>query len=169
MEYRGASENTKTYTEEERHAALELAAAVGIAPAARQLDVTRKTLHRWIDRYPKFWSDLRAGDPAAHRKGFAYRLEDLADRYVATEHDILDDIEDGKIKAKDAKEAAALLKAMGSSRQAAVAGVRSISGDPDQVVEHTINFPALEQAMEQLLGTAAIPPALVVENEANAQ
>lgn len=164
--YRGAFDNTKEYTEEERKAGLELAATIGISAAARHLDVTRKTIHRWATRYPQFWSDLRAGDPTAHRKGFAYRLEDLADRYTGAEHDLLDDIEDGKLQPKDAREAAALLKAMGSSRQAAVAGARTVSGDPDQIVEHTVNFPALEQAMERLLDQAPAAPALVVENEA---
>lgn len=170
MEYRGATSATKVYTEEERHAGLELAATVGPRAAARQLDVSVKTLYRWMDRYPKLWSDLRAGDPTAHRRGFAHRLEDLADRYAASENDLLDEIDDGKLKPTDAREAAALIKAMGSSRQAAVAGARVVSGDPDQVVEHQINFPALEQAMERLLagGKDAISPqgVLVVENEA---
>lgn len=152
------------YDDTERHAALELAAATTISNAAQHFGMSRKTLYRWIEKYPQLWSDLRAGDTSKGRRKIAERLEVLADRYTAAEHDLLDSIEDGKIEAKDAKEAAALLKAFGSSRHTAVAGVRQITGESD-TAEVNINFPALEQAMERLLG-AAPPPALVVENEA---
>jgi hypothetical protein len=163
----------RVYTEAERHAALELAATVGVRPAARQLGCHPKSLRDWMKRYPKYWSDLRAGDPAAFKKGFSYRLEDLADRYAEAEHDLLERVEGELIAKSDPKEAAALLKAMGSSRQAAVAGARTISGDPE-VHEHNINFPELEKAMERLLGLgsggeparAADLPALKVTNEA---
>lgn len=151
---------TKEYDESERVAALELAATVGVKPASEHLGISRKTLYRWIDKYPKLWSDLRAGDPAAHKRQIAARLEDLADRYAASEHDLLDRVDAGQIKPKDAKEAAALLKAFGSSRQAAVAGARQITGEPERV-EHTINFADIEQAMERLLGSA---PPVAVEN-----
>lgn len=158
------------YAPEERHAALELAATTSIRAAAQKLGVGRSTIYRWIDMYPQLWSDLRAGDPTAGKRKVAQRLEDLADRYTAAEHDLLEKIEEGGIKAGDAKEAAALLKAMGSSRQAATVGARTISGDHD-VVEHNINFPALEAAMERLLeGATAPPPApLAVRNEAESQ
>lgn len=159
-----ARPRTKEYTEADQHAALELAATVGIKPAARHLGINRTTIHRWIDKHPKLWSDLRAGDPAAHRRGFAANLEDLAERYAGAEHDLLERIEEGRIKPKDAKEAAALMKAMGSSRQAAVAGARTLSGEPE-TVEHTINFPALEAAMERLLDQGGTSPrALPVPN-----
>jgi molybdenum-dependent DNA-binding transcriptional regulator ModE len=150
------------YDEEEIHAALELAASVGPSAAARHLGVSRRSLYRWMEKYPRLWSDLHAGDPQSGRRGVARRLEDLADRYLAAEHDLLEKVEDGKIEAKDAKEAAALLKAMGSSRHAAVAGVRAISGEPD-IATLNINFPALEQAMERLL-EGAPQPALPVPN-----
>lgn len=154
--------STYEYDEEEIHAALELAASVGVKPAADKLGLNRSSIYRWINKYPQFWSDLRAGDPNVGRRKVAQRLEDLADRYLSAEHDLLEKIEDGKIEVKDAKEAAALAKAMGSSRHAAIAGVRTISGESD-VVQHNINFPALEQAMERLL-EGAQPPALPTPN-----
>lgn len=151
---------TKRYTEEEHKAALELAATIGPRAAARELEIERRSLYRWMEKYPKFWSDLRAGDPAAHKRNVAGRLEELADRYRGAEHDLLDRVEETIIpKLADPKEAAALLKAMGSSRQAAIAGARVISGEPDQV-EHTINFPAIEAAMERLLGASPAQPAI---------
>jgi len=161
------SRGKAVYSEDERKAALELAAATTIKGAAEHLGIARNQIYRWIEKYPQFWSDLRAGDTKDGRRKFAERLEVLADRYTGVEHDLLDKIEDGTIQAKDAKEAAALLKAMGSSRQTATVGAKTLSGESD-LVEHTINFPALEQAMERLLATAA-PAALTVANEAEAE
>ena len=155
------------YEEDERHAALELAAVVGVTAAAAQLNVNRASIYRWINQYPQLWSDLRAGDPAAHKRGIAVRLEDLADRYAGAEHAILDDVEAGKISPRDAKEAAAMLKAFGSSRQAAVAGARQITGEPEQH-EHHIDFPQIEAAMEALLNSARPEPALLTTNLAEA-
>jgi transposase len=152
------------YTETERQAALELAANTSIKAAAEHLGISRKTIYAWIDKYPKLWSELQA-DPKHGKRKIAERLEVLADRYTAAEHDLLDQIEVGTIQAKDAKEAAALLKAFGSSRQAAVAGSRTISGEPE-TVQHNINFPQLEQAMQAILAQAPPPPPLPVPNEA---
>lgn len=156
------------YADEEQKAALELAAAVGVGPAAAQLDVTRRTLYNWMNKWPKLWSDLRAEDPTAQRRGTAMRLEDLAERYRDNEHELLELVEKGHIVPKDAKELAALLKAMGSSRQTATLGARSASGEPDQV-EHTLNFPALEAAMERLLGAAPTPALAPADAEAEAE
>lgn len=152
------------YTEEERHAALELAAATSIRGAATHLGINRMSIYRWIDMYPELWSTLQH-DPKYGKRKIAERLELLADRYAASEHDLLDKIEQGEMAPKDAKEAAALLKAMGSSRQAAVAGSRTMSGEPE-TVEHNINFPQLEQAMQALLAQAPPPLPLPVPNEA---
>lgn len=153
---------TQSYSEAEHHAALELAATVGVSAAARQLGLQRKQLYRWREKYPQLWSDLSAGDPTVGRRRIAQSLETLADRYASAEHDLLDSIEDGVIKAKDAKDAAALLKGMSSGRAAAIAGARTISGDPE-VHEHNINFPQIEAAMERLLeiGGTRAQPALV--------
>lgn len=166
-EYRGRGENTKSYTEDERIAALELAATVGIRPAARHFGIAPQTFYKWAEKYPKVWSELRAGNPDAHKRRIAQNLEDLAERYADAENQLLAAIESGQIKAKDPKEAAALIKAMGSSRQAAIAGSRTISNEPERV-EHTIDFPALEQAMARILDGAPEPEALPVANLAEA-
>lgn len=154
------------YSVEERHAALELAASVGVKPAAEQLGVPRGTIYRWINFYPQLWSDLRAGDPEVQRKGIARRLDDLAERYTDTEHEILDKIETMLASGAtlDAKSLAALVKSVGSSRHGATVGARAVLGEPDRV-EHTINFPQIEQAMERLLEQGRAP-ALPVPNEA---
>lgn len=158
------TDKANRYNEADHHATLELAASIGISQAGRHLGISRKTIYTWIDKYPKLWSDLKANDPNAGRRGIAQKLEDLADRYGASENDLLQKIEDGELAPKDAREAAALLKAMSSGRHAAVAGVRTISGEAE-VVEHNINFPQLEKAMQAILDQAPAPP-LLVTNEA---
>lgn len=158
-------QSLKRYTREEALAAMELAVAIGRRAAVRQLGISNGTFQRWTVKYPQEWSDLRAGDPDAQKKGFSKSLEELAQEYIAAEHDILDEISDGQFKPKDAKEAAALLKAMGSSRQTATVGARGAMNEPE-LHEHNINFPQIEQAMERLLASAAPAPALQVPNEA---
>lgn len=151
------------YSEDEVRAALELSATIGIKPASRELKIGRATIYRWIDRHAELWSDLNSGKEK-HRFGFAAQLEHLAERYAGAEHDALERIEEKLDEGDlDAKELAALVKAMGSSRGVAAAGARAARGDHD-VVEHQINFPQLERAMQALLevgtqqGRAALDP-----------
>jgi transposase len=150
------------YTEEEMLAVLELAATTSIKNAARVTSVTRNTIYRWIDRYPERWSALVV-EPSRGKRKVAQKLDVLVERYTELEHDMLEDLEK-RDTPEDPKELAAVLKAVGSNRQAAVAGSRSISGDPE-VHEHNINFPQIEAMMARMLEQAA-PPALQVENEA---
>ena len=152
------------YTESEKKAALELGAAMGRNAAVRELGISKATFQRWTEQFPELWSDLRAGDPEVQKRRFAQRLEDLAERYLGAEHDLLNRVEENLIPKADPKEAAALIKALGSSRMAATTGSRQIVPEVEHV-EHNINFPALEQAMERLLDSAP-QPALVVANEA---
>lgn len=151
--------------EPDRLAALELAAAVGPKAASEHLGISRASVYRWMNLYPQQWSDMRAGDPEANKRGIARRLEDLADRYGEAEHQLLDRVEETLIGNADAKEAAALIKAMGGSRQTATVGARATMGETE-VHEHNINFPAIERAMELILKQGAEQPALQVENEA---
>lgn len=152
------------YTDDEKKAALELAAAMGRRAAIRELGISSSAFQRWTEQFPEFWSDLRAGDPEVQKRRFAQRLEDLAERYLGAEHDLLERVEDKLIPKADPKEAAALIKALGSSRMAATTGSRQIVPEVERV-EHNINFPALEQAMNAVLERANEQPALVVENE----
>ena len=155
------------YDEAQKKAALELGAAVGRNAAVRQLGIAKSTFQRWTEQYPEFWSDLRAGDREAQKHGFAQRLEDLADQYTAMEFAALERAEK-LIRTADAKELAALVKAMGGSRGVATVGARGFRGEDHEVVDHNINFPQLERAVEAVLDRAGPPPALPVRNEAEA-
>jgi hypothetical protein len=154
----------RRYAEEEKKAALELGAAVGRNAAVRQLGISKSTFQQWTELYPELWSDLRRGDREAQKLGIAGRLEDLAEQYTSLEFEALERAEK-LIKTADAKELAALIKAMGGSRGVASVGARALRGEDAERVEHNINFPQIEQALERVLAQAP-QPALVVENEA---
>ena len=162
-----ANKPQKRYTVEEKHAALELAAAVGRRAAIRQLGISPHSLQNWIEDYPELWSDLRAGDREAQKHGFAQRLEDLAEQYSVLEFEALQRAE-RLIKTADPKELAALIKAMGASRGVAAVGARSLRGEDAEHVEIDINFPQIEKAAEAILATVGPPPALPVANVAEA-
>jgi transposase-like protein len=148
--------NGLAYTQEQQLAGLELAATIGIYAAARELQVSPTTLYRWQRNHPKELSDMRAGEKEAFKHGFAQRLEDLADKYTEAEDQalekVIEKIEAGNL---DAKELAALIKAMGSSRGVATVGARATRGEDQQNSTLNINFPNLEAAMERLLGGPA--------------
>lgn len=155
--------NRAPYTEDEARAGMELAIAIGRRKAIQQLGISHSTFQNWTQKYPQIWSDLKAGDPEAQRKGFAKSLEDLAQEGMALEHEAIE-VAQAKLKGADLKELAAIIKATAASRQAATVGARTVMGEAD-VVEHNVNFPQLEQAMQAILEQAA-PPALPVVNEA---
>jgi hypothetical protein len=138
-----------TYVESDKLAALKLGAQIGISAAARELSINRKSFYRWIEEFPEQWSDLQ--------KVRSARLDDLVDRYSSAEDKAIDraiQLLDGEGDPLDARDTAALIKAMGSSRQAATVGARQVRGDPDQTATLQVNFPALEAAAEALLQRA---------------
>ena len=151
------------FSEADRKAAMELAATVGVKPAAEHLGISRASIYRWIDMYPTYWSDLKKGDRAAQKLNIAGQLENLADRYTAFEHEALDRAET-LIKTADAKGAAALIRASSGARGVAAVGAARMREEDREVIEHQINVPQLEQAMQALLGQA--PQPVLVENVA---
>lgn len=156
--------NMGRYTEAERKAALELGATIGRRAAIRRLGISPNSFQMWTEMYPEFWSSLRAGDREVQRTRVAQNLEDLADSYSDMEFEALARAEK-LIKTADAKELAALIKAMGSSRGVATVGARGYRGEDHQVTEISIDFPALEAAAQRILESAP-QPALPVVNEA---
>lgn len=148
------------YTEDEKKAALELAARIGTRAAAKELGTYPVTIRRFRDQLPEFWSDLMAGGDTRPytRRRTADNLEDLAEQYIEREFEAIDRAEK-LIKTADAKELAALMKAMGSSRGVATAGARGYRGEDSQVIEHNINFDVLERAAAAIMDRVG-PPAL---------
>lgn len=108
---------------------------------------------------------MAGGDTRPYtRRRAADNLEDLAEQYTEREFEALERAEK-LIKTADAKELAALIKAMGGSRGVATAGSRAYRGEDVQTVQHNINFDSLQRAAEAILQRAN-PPALTVTNEA---
>lgn len=158
------------YTDDEKKAALELAARIGTRAAARELGTHPTSIRRFRDQLPEFWSDLMAGGdtrPYTRRRA-ADNLEDLAEQYTEREFEALDRAEK-LIKTADAKELAALIKAMGGSRGVATAGARGYRGEDVQTVEHNINFDALERAAQVIIDRAQppVPVANLAEGESD--
>jgi hypothetical protein len=158
------------YTEDEKRAALRLAVRLGISGAARELHITRKTLHRFRDQMPEYWSELLQSPEAApqRKQRSAESLEDLSDAYVEREFEAVERAGE-LISEADPKELAALIKAMGASRHGATIGARAHRGEDIQVVEHNINFAALEAAAAAILSRAPDPQLLQVENLAESE
>lgn len=152
------------YLDAEKEAALRLTAKIGITAAARELGLDRTTISRFRHQMPAFWSTLVSDSDVApnRRRRIAEDLEDLSDAYTEREFEALTRAEK-LIKTADAKELAAMMRAMGSSRHTASHGARAYRGEDVQVVEHNINFAALEQAAQAILERAT-PKTLVVEN-----
>lgn len=153
------------YTDDEKRAALELAVRLGISGAARELHIQRKTIMRFRDQLPEYWSELlQSPDAAPQRKQrSAESLEDLAEAYVEREFEAIERAQE-LIPDAEPKELAALIKAMGSSRGLATVGARAHRGEDTQVIEHNINFAALEAAAAAILDRASAPQLLQVEN-----
>lgn len=149
------------YLPQEKESALRLTAKIGITAAARELGLDRKTIARFREQMPEFWSELMAnGDVApSRRQRQAESLEDLADAYTEREFEALSRAEK-LIKTASAKELAALMRAMGASRGLATVGARAHRGEDVQQVDHNINFPALEQAAMAILERAPKPPSI---------
>lgn len=148
--------NGTGYPDQIARSGLELAATIGIRPAARELGISTTTIIKWQRRFPQHWSDLRAGKMEAFQQGFASRLEDLADRYAEDEHKALDRAET-LIPVSDPKETAALIRAMAAGRGIATAGARAARGEPGSISQLNINFADLEQAIDALVNAPAQP------------
>lgn len=153
----------KRYTDDDARAALELGARIGIRRAVAELGIAKSTFHAFTKRLPEVWSDLRSQHRQAYRESTAGALEDLAEGYMEAEAAAVERAAT-LLPQADAKEAAALIKAMGSSRGVAIGNARSLRGEADATSELNINFPALEQAMARILEAPA--PPLPVLNEA---
>jgi hypothetical protein len=156
----------RVFTSDDEIRGLELAAKIGRNAATRQLNVSKSLFQKWTERHPKEWSDFRAGRSSEFGKEFAAQLEDLAENYTEAEEEaIRQALEQIKTGDLDAKELAALIKAMGSSRGVAATNARQARGEPDKTLDININFPQLEQAAEAVLARATAPPAIDVSSE----
>lgn len=137
-------------TREEEIRAVELAAVHGAKATADKLGIKPKTLENWCYRkYRKQYAEFREGKMSEWRSAFAANMEDLAEQYGEAEklavEEALKLLRSGDV---DAKEIAALVKSMGSSRATAASTAHRARGEHDHKDVLEINFPQLEQALE---------------------
>lgn len=155
------SQPRKRFTEDQKKQALLLGASIGRNGAVRELGISKSTFHRWTEQFPRVWSDAIAKRDTEFQKQIASQFEDLAENYTEAEQAAisaaLEQIQTGDL---DAKELAALIKAMGSSRGLASVNARQARGEPDKSIDINVNFPALEAAAEAILDRAPPPPAI---------
>lgn len=149
----------QAYTEADTRAALELGARIGRRRAVQELGISSATFQKFTQRMPELWSDLKAQNRQAYRESTAGALEELAEAYMETEAEAVERAAT-LLPQADAKETAALIKAMGSSRGVAIGNARGLRGETDSTSELNINFPALEQAMARILDAPAPLPVL---------
>ena len=86
-----AEKGNARYTDEEKRAALRPAAKIGTNPAARELGIYGKTIRRFREQMPEYWSELLASPDAAPRRKDrpSQSLADLADSYTEREFEAL--------------------------------------------------------------------------------
>lgn len=135
------------HTREQKLQAVELAAVHGPTKTARALKIPTGTLTVWC--YQDFrneYTSFREGQISEWRRSFAAEMEDLAQNYGEVERKALDVaerlLEDPDVEAKDV---ASLIKGMGAARSSASSVGGKARGEPDEVVQHQINFPQLER------------------------
>lgn len=148
--------------------ALELAAAIGIRPAARQLEVNEATIRGWtkhpeaVERY----ADLRKHHAPKWRERAAATLEELVDGYTQLEVDAMEKAA-GAIEHLEPRDVANFLRSVAVAKGVTADHVAKLRGQPSQIVERRIDAAQLEQAMAALLGAGTVDAdAEVIEAEA---
>lgn len=158
----------RTFTREDKLAALALGGAIGRRAACKELGLSHSVFQRFTEEFPKEWSEAIQGrDPEQIGKSLAAQFEELIEGYTEAEQEAITQalsLLKDKNADLDAKELAALIKAMGSSRGVAAVNARQARGEPDKNIDVNINFPQLEQAAEAILAKAPTAPALPAPN-----
>lgn len=146
----------RNFSDDDKRAALRLAAEIGVRPAARELELSLSAIARWKKQFPELWSDLTSGRIDDRPTAFAQTLDELAEEYADVEREALERAAKLLPRA-DGKEVAALMKGLSTGRATAIAGSQRLRGVPDETSELRVSFPQIEQALEALLGSAERP------------
>ena len=135
--------------------ALELAAAIGFRPAARQLEINEATIRNWTRQadYVEKWSELRKHNAPKWRERAAATLEELVDGYTQLEVDALKEATKA-LEKLEPRDVATLLRSVAVAKGVNADHVAKLRGQPDKVVEHRLDVGQLEQAMQELLEQA---------------
>ena len=159
--------NHNEYDDDFKLKALELAAAIGQRPAARQLQIPAGTVQEWC-KHPKYverYSELRKQQAPKWRERAAATLEELVDGYTQLEVDALSKaaevIEKNELEPRDV---ANFLRSVAVAKGVTADHVAKLRGQPTHIVERRADPVQLEQAMAKLLNSVEstaeeLPPA----------
>jgi hypothetical protein len=147
---------SRDYPDDLVQKALELGAAIGIRPAAKQLEVPFQTIHGWTKHpdYAPRWAELRHQHAPAWRKRMAATLEELVDDYTAYEAKVLEDVTGRDLEKLETRDVGNLLRSVAVAKGVTADHVGKLRGQPDVVVERRVDAAQLEQAMQRLLEQA---------------
>lgn len=145
---------SRDYPEEFVQKALELGAAIGMRPAARQLEFPYATLEKWTKHpdYAARWSELRLQHAPAWRKRMAASLEELVDDYTDLQAEVLVKTKD-EFKNLEPRDLGNLLRSLAVAQGITADHVGKLRGQPDVIVERRIDARQLEEAAMALLAT----------------
>lgn len=144
----------RNYPEDVKLKALELAATLSCREAARQLDIPRGTLQKWIKHpdYAERYATMRKENAPKWRERAAATLEELVDGYTQLEVDALKNaaqaLESGKMEPRDV---ANFLRSVAVAKGVNADHVAKLRGQPNIIVERRADPVQLEQAMAALL------------------
>lgn len=135
--------------------ALELAAAIGIRPAARQLSIPVSTLDVWTKQpdHLERWAELRRVHAPKWRARAAITMEQLVDEYALLEAKALEKAKEA-LPDLDPRDVANFVRSIAVAKGVTADHVGKLRGQPTQIVEHTVNAERLEAAMAKLLEEA---------------
>jgi hypothetical protein len=142
---------SRDYPPEVVDKALELAAAIGIRPAAQQLEIPYQTIHGWT-RHPDFterWSEHRRVNAPKWRDRAAIRLEELVDEYSAALAAAVERADEA-IESMDPRDLGNFIRSIAVAQGIAADHVAKLRGQPAQVHELHANVRQLEAALETL-------------------
>jgi len=148
---------SRDYPEDFVDKALELAAAIGIRPAARQLEVSEGTIRGWT-KHPEAlerYAELRKQNAPKWRERAAATLEELVDGYTKLEVDAMEKAA-AAIDELEPRDVANFLRSVAVAKGVNADHVAKLRGQPNVVVERRIDAAQLEQAMAALLGAGTV-------------
>ena len=158
---------SRDYPEDFVNKALELAAAIGIRPAARQLEVSEGTIRGWT-KHPEAlerYAELRKHNAPKWRERAAATLEELVDGYTQLEVDAMEKAA-GAIEHLEPRDVANFLRSVAVAKGVTADHVAKLRGQPDRIIERRVDAAQLEQAMAKLLGTVDVDAEDITDVEA---
>lgn len=145
----------KKYSELQIEEGLLAAATLGIRPAARRLDIPWETVRDWTKHHQERYAELRTTVAAKVREQAAATWEDHAQELLDLQGELVQGFrtELDRIEPKDKPNA---IKAVNVAAGIATDKANSLRDRPTVTVEHNINMPQIDKAIDVLLNRGAV-------------